>query len=79
MIDEKILALARFGLVRLLKIRNLFQGIIMFELVHAVIHSFSKEPQTNVVTKEVKKQELLDSQMDSVISLVETLNGLLSA
>lgn len=49
----------------------------MFELVHAVIHSFSKEPQTNVVTKEVKKQELLDSQMDSVISLVETLNGLL--
>ncbi|WP_299230978.1 nucleoid-associated protein [uncultured Halomonas sp.] len=49
----------------------------MFELVHAVIHSFSKEPQTNVINDEVKKEELLDSQMDSVISLVETLNSLL--
>lgn len=49
----------------------------MFELVHAVIHSFSKDPHTNVITDVTKKEGLLDSSMDSVISLVSTLTGLL--
>ncbi|QNI03596.1 nucleoid-associated protein [Halomonas sp. SH5A2] len=49
----------------------------MFSLEYAVIHSFSKEAQSSVVDSVTKKPDVLDSTMDSVISLVSSLTGLL--
>lgn len=41
-----------------------------FELSHAVIHSFSKEANTSLVTDVVKKEVLLNSELPAVVSLV---------
>lgn len=49
----------------------------MFSLEYAVIHSFSKESQTTTIESVTKKPNLLDASMDSVVSLVSSLTGLL--
>lgn len=49
----------------------------MFNLEYAVIHSFDKETQSTIINNVVKKPDLLDSTMESVISLVSSLTSLL--
>jgi nucleoid-associated protein len=48
-----------------------------FELTHAVIHGFTKEANTSVVTSVVEKEVLLDSGLPAVISLVSQVSRLL--
>lgn len=47
------------------------------QILHAVIHGFTKDPNTTVVSAKVKKDKLLDVAMPAVASLVTGVNGLL--
>lgn len=48
-----------------------------FEVQYAVIHSFTKEPNTTVLKRIVKKVKTIDVALPAVVALVKGVNGLL--
>lgn len=62
---------------QLLFFSNNLENMMAINLTHAVIHSFTKEANTQVVTDVVKKDDLLDVQLPAVVTLVDGVASLI--